>query len=37
LDADVLAPAARPLRRYRRRRGRREDLVMFSLLAEDLG
>jgi [ribosomal protein S5]-alanine N-acetyltransferase len=25
------------LRRYRRRRGRREDLVMFSLLAEDLG
>jgi ribosomal-protein-alanine N-acetyltransferase len=24
------------LRRYRRRRGRREDLVMFSLLAEDL-
>jgi hypothetical protein len=26
-----------PLRRYRRRRGRREDLVMFSLLAEDLG
>ena len=25
------------LRRYRRRRGEREDLVMFSLLAEDLG
>ena len=25
------------LRRYRRRRGRREDLVMFSLLAEELG
>jgi hypothetical protein len=24
------------LRRYRRRRGPREDLVMFSLLAEDL-
>jgi hypothetical protein len=24
------------LRRFRRRRGRREDLVMFSLLAEDL-
>ena len=25
-----------PLRRYRRRRGRREDLVMFSPLPEDL-
>ena len=25
------------LRSYRRRHGRREDLVMFSLLAEDLG
>ena len=30
-------PLGDVLRRYRRRRGRREDLVMFSLLAEDLG
>ena len=30
-------PLCDPLRRFRRRRGRREDLVMFSLLAEDLG
>jgi hypothetical protein len=30
-------PLCDVLRRFRRRRGRREDLVMFSLLAEDLG